>query len=95
MTRDRTKCPGCSEPSSTVTPIGNHGAVVRCASCGGIYTRWPIYLGDTYKYVSNDWDPKGSFDGAVYYDFIYLGSEGVGRRHGWFQPKTKGIVQTG
>jgi len=93
MTGDRTECPGCSEPVSTGTKLG--AGVVECAGCGGVISTYAIWLGDTYKYVSNDWDPKGSFDGARYYDFSYLGSKGLGRRHGWFNPATKGIVQTG
>jgi hypothetical protein len=30
-----------------------------------------------------------------YYDFTTLSSQGIGRRHGWYNPATKLIVQTG
>jgi len=93
MSGDNTHCPGCSEPVETGTRLGP--GVIECAGCGGTITTRPIWLGETFRYVSNSWDPEGSFEGARYYDLTYLGSKGLGRRHGWYQPKTKGIVQTG
>ncbi len=45
--------------------------------------------------VSGAWDPSGSFEGARYFDFIVEGREGRYRRHGWYNPETRGIVQVG
>jgi hypothetical protein len=62
--------------------------------CGGIYTIHRIYLGDSYAIVLPDWH-TGPETTPVYYDLDVLGSAGPERRHGWFEPTTRRIVQTG
>jgi hypothetical protein len=69
---------------------------VRCEECGALYTLWHVYLGETYKFVSNQWDTTDCpAEEWRYYDFQYLGSEGEGRRHGWYNPANGHITQTG
>ena len=70
-----------------------------CADCDGIFTpaggTLPC-LGETYKIVKPHFttDPTAD-ERARYFDFTYLYSEGIGRRHGWFDPKTGLLTQTG
>lgn len=86
-------CPGCSATEYTETETSG---IVRCGGCGGLYTLWHVYLGQTYRHVSNQWDDTDCpVEEWRYYDFQYLGSEGEGRRHGWFCPHNKKITQTG
>ena len=85
-------CPGCSHPQST--PHSKVDNVVTCAGCGGIYTLSPIYRGESYQIVLPSWD-EGEAAEEVYYDLTVLGSDGIQRRHGWFNPATKQITQTG
>lgn len=38
---------------------------------------------------------QGEDEDAVYFDLITLGSQGIGRRHGWVDRETRLIVQAG
>lgn len=67
--------------------------VKRCRRCGGL--TGSMYLGDSYKYVLPYFDSNPTMDGAVYFDFDCVGSEGEVRRHGWYRPETKRLVQVG
>lgn len=84
-------CPGCS--GKGVVRKGTQ--IYDCKSCGGVFG--DCYLGDSYGIVL----PRFSADGQVadarakYFDLTCLGSEGVTRRHGWFDPITKLITQVG
>ena len=84
------KCPACSGNGI------NKGKVSECKRCGGIFAD-AIYLGDSYDFVLPYWDdPDACRAGDQrYFDFVCLGSGGVDRRHGWFNPATKRIVQVG
>lgn len=83
-------CPGCS--SEKFTPEGK-GA--KCSGCGGFVAEH-IYQGDSYAMVS--WamhsDPN-SVTEPRYFDISGVGSDGPYRRHGWYDPATKRIVQAG
>lgn len=87
-------CPGCGAIESGATE--HHHSVVRCGGCGGIYTTSPIYLGDSHAIVwphmAADQVPT---EALQYFDFETLGSGGIGRRHGWFDPATKLVHQAG
>jgi hypothetical protein len=68
--------------------------IYECAACGAIFGT--CYLGDSYGFVKPFFAaaevPAGQ---SRYFDFTTLGSNGVGRRHGWFDPATKLITQVG
>lgn len=84
------KCPACNgtEHEKTAT-FGVH----RCKGCGAIHGR--TYLGTSYGIVEPRFDEDESFEGTVYFDLECLGSKGMTRRHGWYRPSTKRIVQVG
>lgn len=67
--------------------------VYTCAKCEAIFGT--CYLGDSYAYVlprMAEGEPKQPLR---YFDFTTLGSAGVGRRHGWYDPATRLIHQIG
>ena len=67
----------------------------RCQSCDGMQSNG-IYLGESYTLVLPYFE-IGSYneDEPRYFDFTALGSDGVGRRHGWYLPRTRRIAQIG
>jgi len=83
------RCPACNSNRRKNTEIFG---VYECRKCDAIYGE--CYLGDSYSLVLPYWHTGP--DGDIrYYDLTCLGSEGVTRRHGWFNTKTRRIVQTG
>lgn len=91
-------CPCCPAKQTYSTTVeGFHGSVVRCRKCNAIYTvaGSSIYKGESYGIVRPQMSNRPDMEGAVYYDFTVLGSDGVSRRHGWYDPRTKLILQTG
>ncbi len=91
-----TGCPGCSY--TLAYPTTTFG-VYTCKHCGGIYGE--CYLGDSYGYVLPYWASledckRAEVDGTVkYFDFTTLGSQGISRRHGWYDTVTRCITQVG
>lgn len=70
--------------------IGTH----ICQNCGAI--GGTVYLGESYNIVKPFMTSEDvPMDETIYFDFQTLGSEGIGRRHGWFDPKTRLVVQAG
>ena len=73
-------------------PIGI--LLYRCAKCGALYGT--CYLGESYQhvlpYLSKQEIPP---EKARYFDFTTLGSAGIDRRHGWFDPETRLVTQIG
>ena len=68
--------------------------VYTCAKCGAIFGS--CYLGDSYSLVLPYFTPDPvSPERQRYFDFSTLGSTGLGRRHGWFDPETRLITQVG
>lgn len=67
--------------------------VQRCRSCLTIHGQ--CYLGDSHTLVLPRMSSRQDMEGAVHYDLMTLGSGGVVRRHGWFDPQTKLILQVG
>lgn len=95
---DKATCPCCGTPESHSKPHAKYAAVRECKGCGGIYTAAGsrLYLGESYALVMPHFtnDPAAD-ERARYFDFETLGSNGLGRRHGWFDPETKLITQVG
>ena len=84
-------CPGCS--GKRFQP---EGKVWICAECGG-YIGEHMYRGDSYSVVLPELHPDPHFpmSEARYFDLSGVGSDGPYRRHGWFDPSTRQIVQVG
>jgi hypothetical protein len=85
------KCPACdSQNLSEIKPC----AVYTCQNCNAIFGQ--VYLGESYEYVKPvlaDVEPPA--EDLRYFDFDCVGSSGMTRRHGWYDPATKKIVQIG
>jgi len=98
---DSPSCPCCgaSERYSREDSRGTFGSLRVCRKCNALYTASgrSIYRGESYGIVSPHLAKgrPGDMDGAQYFDFTVLGSDGIGRRHGWFDPKTGALLQIG
>lgn len=94
-------CCGVSEKHSRKREdFDKYGRVVQCRKCQAVYTvdGGSVYLGESYKIVLPyfERDPSAqSMDDCIYYDLTCLGSAGISRRHGWYNPTTKRVVQVG
>jgi len=88
-------CPCCAATKHVFVDSG----IVRCLDCQALFTTRHVPLGQTYKHVLPRWDERAdsreALCSSVYFDFEYLSSEGLGRRHGWFNPETGCITQVG
>lgn len=83
-------CPLCNKSRSTQVIVG----VYRCNSCEAIFGQ--CYLGESYSLVK-PYFSKAEIpaEATRYYDLTCLGSKGIERRHGWYDPASKLIVQVG
>lgn len=87
------ECPNCGKVISQKQHVGVIG-VYRCQHCEALVGE--CYLGESYTLVRPFFAPKDvPFEQTRYFDFTTLGSEGIGRRHGWYDPDTRLIVQVG
>ena len=87
-------CPSCNGLRNK--PRADLGVQIwECRGCGSIHGT--CYLGDSYAIVKDEWAPNDPVveARAIPYDLITLGNEGMRRRHGWFDPVTRCITQTG
>lgn len=89
------RCPGCSHEAGNREAARPDGTF-DCQGCGGLITYRDIYLGDSYLHVLPYFvevePPAGE---TRYFDLMCVGSAGRQRRHGWFDPATRRIVQVG
>ena len=90
--RPTNQCRCCDNFESKENEIST--GIYKCSICGAIYGM--CYLGQSYEFVlpymtEDDVPPEET----SYYDFTCIGSKGVTRRHGWYQPSTRLIVQVG
>ena len=84
------KCPACSKIRGVKSiAIG----IYECPKCNAIFGQ--CYLGDSYKYVLPRFDKSIDKVEERYFDFLCAGSQGITRRHGWFNPATKCLTQVG
>lgn len=87
-----TACPCCS--AKRRKPVAGQTQVFTCNSCGAVYG--DCYLGDSYGIVLPRWETTNVPSESVrYFDFMCCGSAGITRRHGWYNPASKLIVQVG
>lgn len=86
-------CPACS--CERGHRLVRFPRVFSCGSCEGLVGD-AGYLGDSYGLVSPHWAPADVDSGRTrYFDLVALGSEGLVRRHGWFDPTTRRVTQVG
>ena len=68
--------------------------VYTCQRCGALHGQ--CYLGDSYGLVKPSFAPtEPPAEQTRYFDFMTLGSAGIGRRHGWYDPATGHLTQVG
>lgn len=85
------ECPACSGKRHASHQVPG---VYVCKRCGAIHGQ--TYLGQSYSIVLPYWDDADpQTRKTVYFDLTCLGSKGVERRHGWFNPDTRKIIQVG
>ena len=89
------KCPACNNGRGLkeIEPF----LVLKCPKCGAIFSgNCYLYLGESYKYVLPFFAREEvPVEKLRYYDFMCIGSEGIMRRHGWYDPETKLVHQVG
>lgn len=92
------RCPSCN--SKRFSKVDGSFRIKQCRKCKAIFGE--CYLGESYSFVMPWFDTAREFDSfgkkireERYFDFTCLGSEGITRRHGWYNPETKGITQIG
>ncbi len=93
---DPHRCPGCSG----VGVLSDDPQVLRCASCGGMFTSGePISSMQAERVVRvfHDMLPNAYEDGQFYFDLdVYPNDhDSPVRMHGWADVKTKRVVQWG
>ena len=85
------RCPGCSGRLKATEKLG----VYTCRACQGLIAT-SIYLGDSYGLVLPYWETGDTApEDLRYFDFTCLGSNGLQRRHGWYNRRTRRTVQVG
>jgi len=83
------KCLLCGKKAKEIKVHG----VYECPKCRSIFGN--CYLGDSYLLVKPFLEAPTEGVEERYFDLTCLGSEGITRRHGWFNPQTKNITQIG
>lgn len=94
-----TTCPACSGRSNI--KYNDLATVYRCLTCSAIHGECSEHV--SYSIVSSEWDTGNPpAEQWVYYDLRCRTKPGSPnfrfggfRRHGWFNPATKKIVQVG
>lgn len=89
-TRDHEGCPACS--SKLVYASISNSRIRQCSACQAIFGS--CYLGDSYAMVAPFFSPVPATE-ERYFDFECLGSRGITRRHGWYNPANGMLTQTG
>ena len=84
-------CPGCSGTLKRT----DDPRVYTCRACDGLIAM-SIYLGDAYALVLPEFETgETAPEDRRYYDLTCVGSSGLTRRHGWYNRRTRRIVQVG
>jgi len=91
--RDPRQCRACDNIRGNKT-VGKHFDVYECARCKAIFGT--CYLGESYVMVK-PWMTSENVppENQRYYDFTTIGSDGIGRRHGWYDVNSGLITQVG
>ena len=84
-------CPACNSKKVREVKL----FVSQCQNCEAIFSD-NIYLGESFSfvlpYMAKETVPA---ENLRYFDFTCLGSKGIERRHGWYDPATKLVHQIG
>jgi hypothetical protein len=90
-TRSSVECPACSsrEARATLADL----SVYVCGRCGCLHGT--TYLGSSYSFILPRMTSSVEGVAEFPYDLRTLGSAGVSRRHGFYQPSTKLVTQVG
>lgn len=84
-------CPACSHETSRTT---DRPTVYVCERCGCLHGR--CYLGDSYTLVKPFFTTERvPHERQAPYDLDCLGSQGMTRRHGFYDTQTRLITQVG
>lgn len=84
-------CPACNGKRFRSTALIQ---VQECRTCGAIFGT--CYRGDSYTLVSPYMATENvPAERLRFYDLTILGSEGISRSHGWYDPSTKLVHQVG
>lgn len=91
-------CTACSGRLISVekdgtTPTKAATLLFKCARCDGLQGQ--MYLGESYSLVLPRFSSRTDMEGARYFDLTLLGSNGITRSHGYYDPATKLVLQTG
>jgi hypothetical protein len=87
-------CPACNSTKNRPYRRERFAQIYECRTCGAIHGT--CYLGESYEIVRPYMTDKAvPPEKTRYFDFITLGSKGVDRRHGWYDPETRLVVQIG
>jgi hypothetical protein len=88
-------CPACN--GKRLKEFKAHASIrvsiQECRRCGCIFGS--CYLGDSYAIVKPWLTAQTDDMEVVPFDFTCVGSQGVTRRHGWFDKKSGYMVQVG
>lgn len=91
--RKHTHCPACNsrQNKTNFAEIGR-GAILTCKRCGAVHGT--CYKGESpvLPFFAKDAVPA---EDLRYFDLTLIGSQGVERTHGWYDPKTRLIHQVG
>ena len=86
-------CPNCNKIINQKRDRVNLSTIYKCSHCKAIFG--DCYLGDSYNYVLPRFSTDNNPEEQLYFDFTCLGSEGVTRRHGWYNPVDNKLTQVG
>lgn len=84
-------CPGCSDNGV----LTDDPSVLRCQSCGGVFTTERITEAQGFKFVSFNRPMLHDSNDMFYFDFVVDNGDTVDRMHGWADKATKRVVQWG
>jgi len=85
-------CPACGDRE--IQRYQNCPEVFECCACDAVFGT--CNLSESYAIVFPSWvKQEPAPEETFYFDFECLGSEGVTRRHGWADRKSRCIVQIG
>ena len=98
--RGALECPACSSQKTKSMSRRGDQELYECRGCGALFGTFTD-LAESYARVHGGWcqcPGRATESGMIesrYFDFS--GSDGLGvlRRHGWYDPRCKGITQVG
>ena len=89
----KASCPACGADSSDCDGF----RVFICPNCGAVYNEAAEFLPQeaVANYVESSWDSTREVEDLFYFDLCWLHAGRLRRSHGWANPVTRKVVQTG